>query len=268
MSAAPSVQTVNPYSPEAVSTIDARSHIAPGTGVRVAIATVGLILSVVLTILITWGIAIILWAIAGLVYFTRINKSRAALHGSAIRVAPDQFPDIHARVLAISQRLGLARPPEVFIVSASQPNAIATRIGRRMYVILFDDVVFGAQQADDPRVLEFILAHEMAHHALGHTDMFRAWLSATLKGLSRRDEFSCDSVAHALIGGDLGASRDALGLLAIGPHLYRYLDPVGLQRQIDATIADKNSRKAEGVFRLSHPLMLRRMARLSQPIKL
>ncbi|HEV2319873.1 MAG TPA: hypothetical protein VGV18_08995 [Verrucomicrobiae bacterium] len=81
------------------------------------------------------------------------------------------------------------------------------------------DVVNAALLSDEPRTLSFIIAHEIAHHALGHTKYFRSQLRAAMKWLARLDEFSCDAVANE-VAGDRTASAKALTLLTSGPNCF------------------------------------------------
>ena len=80
--------------------------------------------------------------------------------------------------------------------------------------------------------------------------------------LSRLDEFSCDAVAHALVG-DAAAAQDALTLLLIGPQLFAKVNRVALEQQAGEVAADKNSKKSER--KLSHPLLLRRYHAITNP---
>ncbi len=246
--------------------INARQYVCSGTAIRVVIGFVGVLITVLLTALITYGIALIFWAIAGIVYFMRLAKSRAALRGSALRVGPGQFPEVYAAAVEMSERLGLRHVPEIYVAQAGQPNASAIRLGSRMFVVLYDDVLVGAARTEDPRVLEWILAHELAHHALGHTGLVRRTIATSFKGLSRRDEFSCDAVALALVG-DAAAARQAMTLLMVGAHLFDRVNATALDEQVRAVVADSMSRKAEVTLRMTHPLILRRMARLAGAIK-
>ncbi len=58
--------------------------------------------------------------------------------------------------------------PELFIVEDNQQNAFAIKHGSKSYVVLIDDTVFGAMATGNAGALHFIIAHELAHHALGH----------------------------------------------------------------------------------------------------
>lgn len=243
--------------------IDARQYVAPGTSTHTFIGytvfLIGAALIIIATVAVTMGAALIGWAIAGLFYFSRLQKARAALRGSALQVNQTQFPAIHEMTCELGVRLGLSEPPEIFVLEDNQQNAFALKYGAKRYVVLIDDIVHGALSTGNAKVLTFIVGHELAHHALGHTGWMRALVSASYKPLSRLDEFSCDAVAHALTG-DPAAAKDALALLLVGPHLFRSIDRATLDQQAIQVAADKYSVKAERA--LTHPLLLRRYARV------
>lgn len=243
--------------------IDARQYVAPGTGLHTVIGyailfIVGPIL-IAATVVATMGFALIGWLIAGIFYFSRLKKARAALRGSALRVDQTQLPAIHEQMRDLSARLGIAEAPEVYIIEDNQQNAFALKHGAKSYVVLIDDMIHGALSTGNEKVLTFILSHELAHHALGHTGWLRRVVSSSYKPLARLDEFSCDAVASALTG-EAAAAKDALALLLIGPHLFRSINRAALDQQALEVAADKYSSKAE--YTLSHPLLLRRYARL------
>jgi hypothetical protein len=105
----------------------------------------------------------------------------------------------------------------------------------------------------------FIVGHELAHHALGHTGLIRGQVRQMWKPLSRLDEYSCDAVANALCG-NLKAGRDALILLLIGPQLFKKVNRDALDEQAREVVANKYTKQAEK--KLTHPLLLSRYARL------
>lgn len=242
--------------------VDAKQHIAPGTGLHVGLASLAAIVIIGITVLVTWGLAIFGWLIAALFYSYRAKKANAALRGSAVEVTAEQFPEIYGLCRDLSARLGLSEPPQVYIAEASEQNAFALKYGKKRSVVLIDDIVYGALSTGNEKVLAFILGHELAHHALGHTHFIRSVLVSSFRALSRLDEFSCDSVANALVA-DTESARDALTLLLVGPHLYKAVNRAALDWQAGAVAADSYSRKAERA--LTHPLLLRRYARLLTP---
>jgi hypothetical protein len=91
--------------------INARDYIVSGTTIRLCCAVAVFVFFPLLTILVTWGLALIFWGIGFLIYWLRLSKARAALRGSALRLGPNQFPDIHQKLAEMSARLGLKETP-------------------------------------------------------------------------------------------------------------------------------------------------------------
>jgi Zn-dependent protease with chaperone function len=245
--------------------VNSAQYVEPGTKLHSFIGWTVLAifgpLFILATLLMTWGLALIAWIIAGALYSSNIRKARARLRGSAVRVDAGQFPEIYEATRSLAERLGLRECPDIYVVEDNQQNAFAFKQGSRQCVVLVDDVVFGLMATGNVRALHFIIAHELAHHALGHTGYLRSLITKSYTPLSRLDELSCDAVAHALVG-DAEAARDALTLLLIGPQLFQRIDRRALEFQAQEVLADKFTKKSEA--RLSHPLLLRRYARLQQ----
>lgn len=246
---------------------DPKKYVAPGTGFHSLVGwslffIVGPLM-IAATVMGTMGLALIGWLIAALLYYFRLKKTKARLMGSALRVGADQFPEIHNAASAISRMMGLDEPA-IFIVEDNQQNAFAIKHGSKSYVILIDDIVFGALATGNAGALNFILAHELAHHALGHTGTLRSMVTQYYKPLSRLDEFSCDAVAHAVIG-DPQAARDALALLLIGPQLFGRVNKAALDRQAREVADNKYSKQAE--HGMTHPLLLRRYSKIVEIVR-
>lgn len=246
--------------------IDPKQYVAPGTGLHTFVGWLVLLtagpLLILASILLTYGIALVVWIIAGVAYLSLVKQAQARLKGSALRVSPEQFPEIHAIVQSHAQRLSLKEVPEVYIVEANQQNAAAFKHGGKKFVLLVDDIVFGAAATGNQQVLSWIIGHELAHHALGHTGTLRHWIAARYPTLGRLDEFSCDAVAHALVG-NADAAHDALALLLVGPQLFGKVNRAALTRQAQELAQDKHAKKSERT--LSHPLLLRRYHAITNP---
>jgi Zn-dependent protease with chaperone function len=246
------------------ASVDAKQYVAPGTGFHsfigwAVLVIFGPILFIFLT-LVTYGIFLIALVVAGLTYFSRVKRMKAKLRGSALQVDEHQFPEIYRSARDMSERLGLSECPEIYIVEDNHQNAFAIKKGAKHYIVLVDDIIYGALATGNSGVLDFILGHELAHHALGHTSFFRSLIRSKYLPLSRLDELSCDGVAHALLG-DKSASRDALALLVVGPYLFKSVNKEALDRQA-REVEDKYTKKVER--HLSHPLLLHRYARLQE----
>lgn len=236
--------------------VNPKAFVEPKTGLAVALGSIALVLFCGVLFATIYGGVILLLGL--LVDYFRRKKALASLKGSSIEIGPDQFPEIYACAQAIAQRLGINHPPAIYLVQGNNLNAWAMRTAGRQVVVLMDDMVTAALLSDEPRTLSFIMAHELAHHAFGHTKYFRSQLRLVMKWLSRLDEFSCDAVANEIVG-DRDVSAKALTLLASGPQLFRYVNTARLAEQAQEVAADKKSKKAEK--HLTHPLLLRRLYR-------
>ncbi len=235
------------------------AYVQSGTGLWVTLGIPVLVLAFLFSTVMSYGLALIFFPMGLLVGHLRSRRIMARLQGSHLEVSARQFPEIHQCVQTYARRLGLSEVPRVFIVEASEMNAFAFRLGARKVVTLVDDVVWGALSAERPPALQFIIGHELAHHALGHTSLFRLALSRLVKPLSRLDELSADATALQLLG-NREAAIDGMLMLTIGPQLMPHVNRDALLRQASEVAQDKLSKKAEAG--LTHPLSLRRIAAL------
>lgn len=241
------------------SPVDPKQCVEGGTGFALFIGhlviwTVFLVLSIV-----TAGIFLVIAMFIPVIELLNRKKAEAALRGSGVAVGPDQFGAIHEAAQVIAQRLGMDRAPDIYIVEDNTLNAAAANVGRRPVVALIDDTVNACLMTGNLQALNFILAHEIAHHALGHTGTVRAYIAMNFKKLSRLDEFSCDRAAARIVP-DANAAVNALSILLSGPQLFPYLNRDALIRQAAESEADKHSKKAEKT--MTHPLLLRRIHRV------
>lgn len=241
-----------------VTPVDPKSHVEQGTGTVVILAYLIGGLGLLIGGILTWGILWLVLLIAPLVDYFNRKKAMAYLRGSSIEVSTSQFQEIHQCGQTIARRLGMESAPAIYIVEGNVINAFAMKFAGRQVIVLQDDLVDACLRTGDNQTLTFIIGHEIAHHALGHTGLIRTGLSRSYKRLSRLDEFSCDSVANALVG-DMNVSSRAIALLATGPQLFPYLNIDSLMQQARQVDADKHSKKAERT--LTHPLLLRRLSR-------
>src|SRR5512145_1881577 len=165
-------------------------------------------------------------SIVGLVYALLIWLAIVVAHalflahvrGNGVRLSERQHPELYARIRAASAKLGLPRTPEVFLLQGGGLlNAFATKLFSRRFVILLSDLV---DQCSDPRQLDFVVGHELAHHAAGHL-AWNAFLApyhlVPLLGpaYSRAREYTCDR-AGAAVAGDTEQAMRGLVVLAAG----------------------------------------------------
>ena len=240
------------------SSVNPKEHVEPGTNTSVVLGFFALGLGILIGGVFTYGILWLALILAPIVHYFNRKKAIAALKGSAVEVGEAQLPEIHQCAVTIAERLGMASAPKVYILEANTINAAAVKLAGKKVVVLQDDMVDACLRSGDARTLTFIIGHEMAHHALGHTGIFRSGLSKAFKKLSRLDEFSCDAVANALVA-DPKISARAITLLTVGPQLMSFVNFNSLTQQAREVNLDLHSKKAER--HLTHPLLLRRLSR-------
>ncbi len=237
------------------------AHVASGTSRYTWLGYGALLVGILAAAAGSMGMALLLIPIGLVVQHFQAKTVRALIRGSGVQVSPIQLPQLYAVVEQFAQRLGMKEVPEVYIVEESVQNGFAVKLGKRDLLLLTDDAVWGALQSKDPHALGFIVGHELAHIALGHTGVLRNMLRSAFKPLSRADELTCDNVAAELVGND-DLAIQGLALLTVGPQLMPYLDMDALLAQADQVCADGASKKAER--RLTHPLLLRRIGNLKR----
>jgi len=236
--------------------VDPNQYLTPGAGFYAMLGWGALAIAVIVTAVTTMGLGLLGLAAGAIGAYFAAKKARAYIRGSAIHVTQEQMPEIHAVVQDFAQRLGMQEAPELYLAEDSVANGIAVKLGKKNIVILTDDAVWGALASPNPKALGFIIGHEMAHIALGHTGAVRSMMRAVMRPLARLDEMSADNVAKALVG-DSKAAVQGLALLTVGPQLLRHLNINALAEQAREVAGSKLSKKAER--NLTHPLLLRRI---------
>jgi Zn-dependent protease with chaperone function len=155
----------------------------------------------------------------GLFFFISHLGFVAYLRGSALRLGPNQLPDLHARVLRLARRAGLSREPEVYVMQAGGAlNALATGFLRSKMVVLYADLLEACGENEAAR--DMIIGHELGHIKAGHLTvpwlLFPGFLVPFLgMAYSRAREYTCDRYGAALCG-DLPQGLVGLGILSAG----------------------------------------------------
>jgi Zn-dependent protease with chaperone function len=154
-------------------------------------------------------------AMFALFFFVMHLAFVACVRGSAVRLGPDQFPELHSAVVRLAAQFGLDPVPEAYLMQAGGVlNAFATRFLRAHIVVLFSDLLDAC--GDNTAARDMIIAHELGHVHRGHLRWHSLLLPAHLvpflsQALSRAREYTCDR--YGLAGA--GNSEDALVGLAI-----------------------------------------------------
>lgn len=157
-------------------------------------------------------------AIGAFLFFSQVAFI-TYLRGSAVKLGPDQFPELFRRVELLSNKAGLKKAPEAYILQADGSiNAFATKFFRAKFIVLFTDLLDACEGNEDAE--NMIIGHELGHIKAGHL----RWMWYLVPGMfvpflgsaySRAREFTCDRYGAALCGSDSGAKK-GLSILAVG----------------------------------------------------
>lgn len=183
------------------------------------VLVVSLALWVVLTITI---VGLVYAAIFALLFFVMHVGFVAYVRGSAVRLGPDQFPELHSAVARMAGRIGLDPVPEAYLMQAGGAlNAFATRFLRTHIVVLFSDLLDAC--GDNTSARDMIIAHELGHVHRGHLRWHWVLLPAHVvpflaQALSRAREYTCDRYGLAGAGDTEGALLGLAILSAGGKH--------------------------------------------------
>jgi len=205
-------------------------------------------------------IGIIYAALIGVFLFTAHLVLIAHVRGSAVRLRPEQFPELHRRVQEIATRAGLRRLPDAYIMQAGGSlNAFATKFLGSHLLILFSELLEACEGDDAAR--DMVIAHEIGHVHCGHL----RWRWLLFPGLvvpfvgsaySRACEYTCDRYGAAFCGDARGAIR-GLAILAAGGRLAGGVN-------LEALVAQRRDLDTGfmtlGTWLATHPPLSQRMA--------
>ncbi len=132
---------------------------------RMALTTVLLgglyvVFFVVLLQLFSMSLGAVIAIMAGLAFLQYFTSDRIALAASGAKVVgPDKAPELHAMVERLSTMAGLPKP-RVAVIDSDVPNAFATGRSPKHSAVA---ITRGLWQRLEPREVEAVLAHELAH---------------------------------------------------------------------------------------------------------
>jgi len=193
----------------------------------------------------------------GLMHLTLISHVR----GSAVRLGPNQFPELHESVERLARRMGMDRVPEAYLMQAGGSlNAFATRFLRSHIIVLFSDLLEACGENTAAR--DMIIAHELGHIKSGHLRLHWLLLPAAfvpflMTALSRAREYTCDR--YGLAGA--GSVEDAgigLAILAAGAEHGPKVNRAELVRQRESI--EKSGFMTLGTWFATHPPLSKRIA--------
>lgn len=201
-------------------------------------------------------------AFFALVFFLAHAAFVAHVRGSAVRLGPQQFPDLHRRVEEIARRFGMTKVPDAYLMQAGGVlNAFATRFLGLDVIVLFSNLLDAC--GDNEAARDMIIAHELGHIRAGHTRLRWLVTPASLvpflgSALSQAREYTCDRYGLAGAGDKAGALLGLTILAAGATHAPRVnQQALALQREdLDTgwlTI---------GAWMSTHPPLSKRLAAL------
>lgn len=143
----------------------------------------------------------------------------AHIRGSAVKLSPEQFPDIHQAVVNLSSRIGFEKIPDAYIMQEGGAlNALATKFFKSNILVLYSDLLEACGSNTDAR--DMIIAHELGHLKEGHLKWHWFLLPGMLypfigQALSRAREYTCDRYGYAAVKNKEAGLR-GLAILAAG----------------------------------------------------
>jgi len=160
------------------------------------------------------------------------------IRGSAIKITPEQFPDIYAVLERQTKLLELSGVPNMYLQqSGGVLNAFATRFARTNYVVLYSSILEAAYQ-EGMHAVEFIIGHELGHIKRKHVYSIKSFLIAPARfvpflsaAYSRACEYTCDRIGYTLC--PQGAVPGMIILLS-GSSLYKKVDVSQLLRNAES----------------------------------
>jgi Zn-dependent protease with chaperone function len=169
----------------------------------------------------SFGLILLLALPVALTVWVSSKLFESYVFGNGVVVSEQQYPEVHKLIVKTAQDMRMAQPPRVVLLeSGGAKNALAIKFLGRKYVILFTGLVDSLVEKGSLAELQFVIAHELAHHKMGHLNFWQSLLIRPamlipVVGLaySRACEYTADAVAMATTGNPQASAR-ALMFLA------------------------------------------------------
>ncbi len=219
-----------------------------------------------LLILGTVGIALVYMFFFFVIYLFAQSAFISYIKGTAIKLSPEQFPELFAQLEACCDKLNMNVPDTYILHADGAFNALATRFLSRDYIILFSDVVDALKQK--PGAINFYLGHELGHierrHLIWSPILFpSAFLPLLGTAYSRAREYTCDNYGYICCE-DPKDSVFGIAALSAGGELWKTMNIPTYIEQVSET----------GGFWMSfneltadYPWLVKRVARLVAKIQ-
>lgn len=170
-----------------------------------------------------------------LIFVLRFYQA-AKERSNGIKVGPQQFPEIWEIYTELLAKFELAHAPGLYVINGNgQVNAYALSCSvQHKYVVLHAEIA--ALVHLDPQIVRFVLAHELAHHKLGHVSLIRLAVETVMRALflpgqalTRAQEYSADRLAMAVCP----EASDTIAFLTVGPWMAERLNTEAFAEQIE-----------------------------------
>lgn len=149
------------------------------------------------------------------------------LKGTGVEITQEQFPDLHEKINACSEKLDIEKPPAAYLMHMGGTfNALATRFLGKNFIVLYSDIVDALE--NHPDALNFYIGHELGHLKRRHLVWGpllapAAFLPIIGTAYSRAREYTCDR--HGLAAcNDPASAPLGLAALAAGGKRWRTLN--------------------------------------------
>ena len=158
-------------------------------------------------------------ALFGIFFLVASLLFRANAMGNMVLISEDQFPHLQKMIIEGTKKIGLDSTPEAFLYNSDGIfNAFARQTFGRKYLLLTSSLV----DAVTDEQINFVIGHELGHHAAGHLDFIGFWLRFPArivpflhKAYSRQCEYTCDKIGYS-ISRDVENSCSAIQMLGCG----------------------------------------------------
>ncbi|MDR3481913.1 MAG: M48 family metalloprotease [Burkholderiaceae bacterium] len=186
----------------------------------------------------TFGGALIYLLFGYIFYLFAQSALISYLKGTAVQITATQFPDLHERVVACCQKLGLHETPDAYILHVDGAfNAFATRFLGRNFIVLFSDIVDALEE--NPDALNFYIGHEIGHIKRNHLRWAPVLFPGSVVPLigaaySRAREYTADRHGFAACA-DVNSAQFGLAALAAGGKRWRTMSKTAYVQQIRDT---------------------------------
>ncbi|MEU7720202.1 hypothetical protein [Streptomyces tibetensis] len=179
---------------------------------------------------------------------------QARLLGSAVKVTPDSFPEIHAEIAELRRKLDYHRPVDVYVVDEVPGKMTVTSLlGTR--VLLIEGGFAASLQEDGPAALRFMLGNFIGWLKARHGRLnlsviildrlrYLTYVVPWILPYWRCSEYTCDQFGY-LCAEDLHASLGVIARLTVGKELGPGMSPTGILEQAHRASGHPLTRYAE-----------------------